>query len=81
MVNKEKGWNGLNVLHQEASMAGACDYTLDEEGDDEVFKQGVETTSRNLSGGAGDRPPLHRRTDTIDRYGFIRAPGLPDHKE
>ena len=25
VVNADKNWNGLNILHQEASSAGACD--------------------------------------------------------
>lgn len=55
-------------------MAGACEYALDE-GDDEVFQS--ETVSANPSHATVDKQ-IATRQNTIDRYGFIRAPGLPD---
>lgn len=55
-------------------MAGACEYTLDDE-DDEVFQP--ETISTNPNHASGDKGTMSRQ-NTIDRYGFIRTPGLPD---
>lgn len=54
-------------------MAGACEYSLDEE-DDDVFR--VEPGDKDTKHTGGNGPLV--RLNTIDRYGFIRATGLPD---